>query len=127
LYGSEGAQQVGIAVHDLSSKIKARTEQFAEMSTALEQSRRELDGQLSSVQSLRSAASMVTTRLAAFEAELKDLSSASMSDEVRQGLMNVQQAIRSSLEGSKAIESMMRGVLLYMKERVTEEHASERK
>jgi hypothetical protein len=127
LYGSEGAQHVGIAVHDLSSKIKARTEQFAEMSTALEQSRRELDGQLSSVQSLRSAASMVTTRLAAFEAELKDLSSASMSDEVRQGLMNVQQAIRSSLEGSKAIESMMRDVLLYMKERVTEEHASERK
>jgi hypothetical protein len=97
------------------------------MSTALEQSRRELDGQLSSVQSLRSAASMVTTRLAAFEAELKDLSSASMSDEVRQGLMNVQQAIRSSLEGSKAIESMMRDVLLLMRQRVTEEHSGERR
>ncbi len=126
LHGSEGAKQVGIAVNDLSSKIKERTEQFLKMTTALEQSRTELDSQLNSLPSLRSAASMVATRLSAFEMELRELSSPSMSAEVRTGLMNVQQAIRSSLEGSRAIESMMRDVLLLMRERATEEHSSER-
>jgi len=59
LHGSEGAKQVGIAVHDLSMRIKERTEQFLNMTTAFEQSRTELDNQLSSLQSLRSAASTV--------------------------------------------------------------------
>jgi uncharacterized coiled-coil DUF342 family protein len=123
---SEGARQVGIAVNDLSNKIKERTEQFVKMTTTFEQGRAELDGQLNSLQSLRSAVSIVATRLSAFETELRELSPASMSAEVRTGLMNVQQAIRSSLEGSKAIESMMRDVLLFMRERVTEEPSSER-
>jgi hypothetical protein len=126
LHGSEGAKQVGIAVHDLSMRIKERTEQFLNMTTAFEQSRTELDNQLSSLQSLRSAASTVATRLSAFEKELVELSSAAISAEVKTGLMNVQQAIRSSLEGSKAIESMMRDVLLLMRQRVTEEHSGER-
>jgi len=126
LHGSEGAKQVGIAVHDLSMRIKERTEQFLNMTTAFEQSRTELDNQLSSLQSLRSAASTVATRLSAFEKELVELSSAAISAEVKTGLLNVQQAIRSSLEGSKAIESMMRDVLLLMRQRVTEEHSGER-
>jgi hypothetical protein len=107
-------------------RIKERTEQFLNMTTAFEQSRTELDNQLSSLQSLRSAASTVATRLSAFEKELVELSSAAISAEVKTGLMNVQQAIRSSLEGSKAIESMMRDVLLLMRQRVTEEHSGER-
>ena len=127
LHGSEGAKQVGIAVNDLSTKIKERTEQFVKMTTAFEQNRAELDSQLSSLQSLQSAASMVAARLSAFEKELVELSSASMSAEVKTGLVGVQQAIRSSLEGSKAIESMMRDVLLLMRQRVTEEHSGERR
>ena len=127
LHGSEGAKQVGIAVNDLSTKIKERTEQFVKMTTAFEQNRAELDSQLSSLQSLQSAASTVAARLSAFEKELVELSSASMSAEVKTGLVGVQQAIRSSLEGSKAIESMMRDVLLLMRQRVTEEHSGERR
>jgi chaperonin cofactor prefoldin len=118
---------VGVAINELSGKIKARTEQFGEMTTALEKSRLELNGQLDSLQSLRSAVSMVSTRLAAFETELNDVSSASMSAELRNGLRNVQTAIGSSLEASKAIESTMRDVLFFMKERLTEEHSSARK
>jgi len=49
-----------------------------------------------------------------------------MSAEVKNGLMNVQKAIRSSLEASKTIESTMRDVLLFMRERVTEEHSGGR-
>ena len=36
---------------------------------------------------------------------------------------DVQKAIQSSLDASKAIESTMRGVMFFLKERVTEEHA----
>ena len=46
LHGSEGAKQVGMAVNDLSMKIKGRTEQFLKMTTTFEQSRADLDGQL---------------------------------------------------------------------------------
>jgi hypothetical protein len=126
LYGSEAAKTVGVAINDLSRKIKDRTEQFGQMTAALEQSRTELDGQLNSLHSLRSAVSSVSTQLAAFETELRDLSSASMAADVRNGLTNVQQAITSSLEASKAIESTMRGMLFFMKERVTEEHSGAR-
>ena len=126
LDGSEAAKQVGVAINELSSKIKERTEEFVEMTTALEKSRTELDNQLNSLQSLGSAASMISTQLSGFEAELRDLSSASMSAEVKNGLMNVQKAIRSSLEAGKAIESTMRDVLLFMRERVTEEHSGGR-
>ncbi|HJT20799.1 MAG TPA: hypothetical protein VJ746_10025 [Nitrospira sp.] len=126
LYGSEAAQRVGFAVNELSDKIKERTEQFVEMTSALEKNRTELDSQLNSLQSLRSAVSAVSTQLATFETELRDLSSPAMSAEVRNGLMNVQNAIRSSLDASKAIESAMRDVLLFMKERVTDERSSEK-
>ena len=126
LHGSEAAKQVGVAIHDLSGKIKERTAQFTEMTTALETSRAELDGQLTSLQSLRSAVATVSAQLAAFETELREVASSSMSTEVRSGLMNVQKAISSTLEASQAIESTMRGVLFFMKERVTEEHSSGR-
>jgi predicted nucleic acid-binding Zn-ribbon protein len=117
---SEAAKQVGVAMNDLSGRIKERTAQFVEMTTALEKSRTELDGQLNSLQSLRATVVAVETQLAAFEIELRDVASASMSAEVRNGLMNVQKAIRSSLDASKAIESTMRDVMFFMKERVTE-------
>jgi chaperonin cofactor prefoldin len=97
------------------------------MTAALERSRSELNGQLNSLQSLRSAVSTVSAQLSAFESELKDLSSASMAAEVKTGLTNVQHAISSSLEASQAIESTMRGMLFLMKERVTEEHSSARR
>jgi len=127
LCGLEAAKQVGVAINDLSHKINDRTEQFIEMTAALEKSRSELDGQLTSLQLLRSAVSTVSTQLSAFETELKELSSASMVAEVRTGLTNVQQAISSSLEASQAIESTMRGMLFFMKERVTEEHSGARR
>lgn len=127
LCGSDMSTQVGAAIKELSGKIKARTEQFGEMTTALEKSRVELNGQLDGLHSLRSAVSMVSTRLATFQNELNDVSSASMSAELRNGLRNVQTAIGSSLEASKAIESTMRDVLLFMKERLTEEHSSAKK
>ena len=38
--------------------------------------------------------------------------------------MNVQKAIHSSLDASKAIESTMRGVMFFLKERVTEERST---
>jgi hypothetical protein len=126
LHGSEAARQVGTAINDLSGKIKEGTEQFVEMTTALEKSCTELDGQLNGLHSLQSAVSRVSTQLSAFEAELRDLSSVSMSAEVKDGLMNVQKAIRSSLEAGKAIESTMRDVLLFMRGRATEEHSSGR-
>lgn len=123
---SAAAKEVGAAVHELSAKIKDRTNQFAGMTAALEQSRMELDGQLGSLQSLRSAVSTVSSQLSAFEAELKNISAASMSADLKNGLINVQQAIRSSLDASKAIESTMRDVLFFMRERVTEERSSGR-
>jgi DNA repair exonuclease SbcCD ATPase subunit len=126
LCGSEGAKQVETAVGELSRRIKERTDQFADMTAALEKSRIELGSQLSSLQVLRSAVSMVSTQLSAFETELRELSSASMSTEVRNGLMNMQQAIHSSLEASQAIESTMRDVLFFMRGRMTEEHSSGR-
>jgi uncharacterized coiled-coil DUF342 family protein len=127
LYGSEGAKQVGDAVNELSRKIKERSEQFVEMTTALEKSRTELDSQFTGLQSLRSAVSVVSTQLATFERELRDLSSTSMSTELKNGLSNVQKAIHSSLEASKAIESTMRDVLSFMRERATEGHSSDRR
>jgi hypothetical protein len=69
---------------------------------------------------------MVATQLSAFETELKDVSSTSMSAELKDGLTSVQKAIRSSLDASKAIESTMRDVLFFMRERVTEERSSGR-
>ena len=126
LSGSEAAKQVGVAIDSLSGRIKERTEQFAEMTTALEKSRTELDGQLHSLQTLRSSVTTVATQLSAFETELKDVSTASMSAELKDGLVSVQSAIRSSLDASKAIESTMRDVLFFMRERVTEERPSGR-
>ena len=123
---SEAAEQVGVAIDTLSSRIKERTEQFAAMTTALEKSREDLDGQLHSLHTLRSSAAMVASQLSAFETELKDVSSASMSAELKDGLTSVQQAIRSSLDASKAIESTMRDVLFFIRERVTEERSSGR-
>jgi uncharacterized coiled-coil DUF342 family protein len=127
LYGSEGAKQIGDAVNELSRKIKERSEQFFEMTTALENSRTELDSQFTGLQSLRSAVSVVSTQLSTFERELRDLSSTSMSSELKNGLLNVQKAIHSSLEASKAIESTMRDVLFFMRERATEGHSSDRR
>jgi chaperonin cofactor prefoldin len=126
LYGSEAAKQVGVAVNELSQKIKERTREFVEMTSALEKNRTELDGQLDSLQSLRSAVSAVSTQLSTFETELRELSSPAMSGEVRNGLVNMRNAIRSSFEASRAIESAMRDVLLFMKERVTDERSSEK-
>jgi hypothetical protein len=126
LAGSAAAKEVGAAIHELTTKIKERTNQFADMTAALQQSRTELDGQLGSLQSLRSAVSTVSSQLCVFEAELKDVSAASMSADLKTGLINVQQAIRSSLDASKAIESTMRDVLFFMKERVTEERSGGR-
>ena len=123
LDGSEAAKRIGVAVNDLSSTIKERTEEFVTMTTALDKSRTELDSQLTSLQSLRSAFAKVSTQLSTLEAELRDLSSNSLSVDVRNGLLNVQKAIQSSLDASKAIETTMRGVMFFLKERVTEEHS----
>jgi hypothetical protein len=65
--------------------------------------------------------------LSTFEKELRELSSTSMSGEVRNGVLDVQKSVHSSLEASKAIESTMRGVLVFMKERMTEEPSSDRR
>jgi chaperonin cofactor prefoldin len=124
LYGSEGAKRVEVAVADLSRTIKERSDEFANMNTTLEASRTELDSQLKSLQSLRSAFAMVSTQLSTLEAELRDLSVDSISADVRNGLMNVQNAIHSSLDATKAIESTMRGVMFFLRERVTEERSS---
>lgn len=123
LDGSEAAKRIGVAVNDLSSTIKDRTDEFVTMTTALENSRTELDSQLNSLQSLRSAFAKVSTQLSTLETELRDLSSNSLRADVRNGVLNVQKAIQSSLEASKAIESTMRGVMFFLKERVTEEHS----
>jgi chaperonin cofactor prefoldin len=123
LDGSEAAKRIGVAVNDLSTTIKDRTEEMFKMTTMLENSRTELDSQLNSVQSLRSAFAKVSTQLSTLETELRDLSSNSLSADVRNGLLNVQKAIQSSLDASKAIETTMRGVMFFLKERVTEEHS----
>ncbi len=123
LYGSEGAKEIGVAVNDLSNTIKERTEQLGKMTATLEASRTELDGQLNSLQPVRSAFAKVSEQLSTLEAELKDLSSNSISADVRNGLMNIQKTIHSSLDASKAIESTMRGVMFFLKERVTEERS----
>jgi hypothetical protein len=67
---------------------------------------------------------MVSTQLSTLETELKDLSVHSISADVRNGAMNVQKAIHASLDASQAIESTMRGVMFFLKERVTEERSS---
>jgi predicted nucleic acid-binding Zn-ribbon protein len=124
LYESEAAKRVGVAVTDLSRTIKERTDEFAGMSTALQASRAELESQLNSLQAVRSEFGMVSTQLSTLEAELRDLSLTSISADVRNGLMNVQDAIRSSLDATKAIESTMRGVMFFLRERVTEERSN---
>jgi hypothetical protein len=91
------------------------------MTTALQSSRTELDSQLASLQSLRSAFSKVSAQLAAVETELKDVSSGPLTADVRNGLLNVQKAIQSSLDASTAIETTMRGVMSFLKERVAGE------
>jgi chromosome segregation ATPase len=123
LYGSEAAQRIGAAVSGLSSTIKERTQEFADMTAVLKSSRTELDSQLSSLQSLRSAFSNVSARLSTLETELKDASSDSLSADVRNGMLSVQKAIQSSLDASKAVESAMRGVMFFLKEKVTEGQA----
>jgi len=123
VYGSEAAKRIGVAVNDLSSTIKDRTEEFVKMTMTLETSRAELDSQLNSLQSLRSAFAKVSTQLSTLETELKDLSSNVLRADVSSGLLDVQKAIQSSLDASKAIESTMRGVMFFLKERVTEEHS----
>ncbi|MDE3051126.1 MAG: hypothetical protein KGJ48_14665, partial [Nitrospirota bacterium] len=123
LYGSEAAKRVGVAVNDLSSTIEERTDEFVKMNTALEVSRTEMESQLKSLQSLRSAFAMVSTQLSTLDTELRDLSLSAISADVRNGLMNVQKAIHSSLDASEAIESTMRGVMFFLKERVTEERS----
>jgi chaperonin cofactor prefoldin len=122
LYGSEAAKQMGSAVNDLCTTITARTNEFAAMTTTLGHSHAELETQLDSLQSLRSAFGKASAQMTALETELRDLSSSSLSTDVRNGLLNVQQAIQSGLEASQAIEATMRGVMLFLKERVTEDH-----
>lgn len=123
LYGSEAARRIALAVQELSGTIQERTQQLAKMTTVLESSRTELEGHLTSMPSLRSAFGNVAAHLATLEAELREVSSHSLSAEVRNGLLNVQKAIQSSLDASEAIETAMRGVRSFLKERVTEEHA----
>jgi chaperonin cofactor prefoldin len=123
LYGSEGATRVEVAVADLSRTIKERTGEFAKMNTALEASHTELESQLNSLQSLRSAFALVSTQLSTLETELRDLSVTSISADVRNGLVDVQKAIHSSLDATQAIESTMRGVMFFLRERVTEERS----
>ncbi|MDF0643924.1 MAG: hypothetical protein P0111_07825 [Nitrospira sp.] len=126
LYGAEGVGQVEAAVQELSGTLKERTEQFLAMTTAFERSRAELDGQLDGLQSLRSSFSSVSARLSAFETELKDISAISMSADVKNGLLNVQKAIQSSLEASRTIEATMRDVMSFLRVRVTEEHSGDK-
>ncbi|ALA58137.1 hypothetical protein [Nitrospira moscoviensis] len=121
LYGSEAAKRVGTAVNELSTTIQDRTGEFAKMTTALESSRAELESQLKSMQSLRSAFGNVSTQLAALEAQLRDVPSQALSLDVTDGLLNIQTAIQSSLAASKAIETAMRGVMSFLKESVTGE------
>lgn len=121
LYGSEAATRMGAAVNALSTMIKERTDELATMTSTLGSSHGELERQLESVQSLRSAIAKVSAQLSALEAELTDLSSPSLSAEVRSGLVTVQKAIQSSVDASQAIETTMRGVMGFLKQRVTEE------
>lgn len=123
LYGSEAARRIGQAVEELSGTLHERTRQLATMTAVLESSRTELEGQLTSLPSLRSAFAQVSTHLATLEAELKDVSVHALGDELKNGLLNVQQAIESSLDASKAIEAAMRGVRSFLKDRVAEEAA----
>ena len=122
LSGSDSAKQIRAAVHDLSQRIRERTEEFGEMTATLDKSRADLDGQLRDLQALRSAVAMVSTQLSAFETELGEIADAALSADVKTGLVNVQEAIRSSLDASQAIESTMRGVLFFMRESAAQEH-----
>jgi hypothetical protein len=65
----------------------------------------------------------VSTQLSTLEAELKDVSSHALSADVRAGLLNVHKAIQSSVDASKAIDTAMRGVRSFLKDRGTEEQA----
>ncbi|HEU4682886.1 MAG TPA: hypothetical protein VFS39_00100 [Nitrospira sp.] len=123
---SEGVKHVEVAVGELARRIDERSEQFAEMTTALAKSRTELDGQLDSLQSLRASVVSVSQQLSAFETELKDMSLTAMSSDVRDGVMKMRHAVQSSLDASKAIESAMRGVLFFLRDKVAEERSNER-
>jgi hypothetical protein len=126
LYGADGVGQVEAAVKELSDTLKKRTEQFLAMTTAFERSRAELDGQLDGLQSLRASFAAVSARLAAFETELKEISATSMSADVKNGLLNVQKAIQSSLEASRTIETTMRDVMSFLRVRVAEEPSGDK-
>jgi chaperonin cofactor prefoldin len=123
LYESEAAKRIGSAVNGLSHAIRGRTEEVANMTTALEDSRTELESQLKSMQSLRSSFGAISTQLSTLEAELREVSSHSLSTDVRDGLLNVQKTIQSSLDASKAIETAMRGVMSFLKDGVTQEQS----
>ncbi|BCA53788.1 membrane protein of unknown function [Nitrospira sp. KM1] len=120
-FGSESAKQVGIAVNDLHGTIKERAQEFADLTIALEGSRLELNGQLNNLQSVRAAFGKVSTQLATLETELSNVSATAISADVRSSLINVQKAVDSSLDASKAIESTMRGVMFFLRDRVTQE------
>jgi chaperonin cofactor prefoldin len=124
LYASQAAKQMAATVHELSTTIKERTHEFVNMTSALDSSRSELESQLRSLQALRSAFANVSLQLSTLETELKDVPAQSLKADVTAGLLNVQKAIQSSLDASKAIESTMRGVMLFLKDRVIEEHSS---
>jgi len=126
LYGADGVGQVEAAVKELSGTLKDRTEQFLAMTTAFERSRAELDGQLDGLQSLRASFAAVSARLASFETELTDITATSMSADVKNGLLNVQRAIQSSLEASRTIETTMRDVMSFLRVRVSEEHSGDK-
>jgi hypothetical protein len=96
------------------------------MTMAFERSRVELDGQLDALQSLRTSFASVSARLAAFETELKEISATSMSADVKNGLVNVQKAIQSSLEASRTIETTMRDVMSFLRVRVAEEPSGDK-
>ncbi len=127
LYGSEAAKRIGTAVTELSHTIHARTQEFGNMTAALEHSRTEMEGQLAGMQSLRSTATTVSTQLSTLEAELREVSSHSLSADVRTGILNVHKSIQSSLDASRAIEAAMRGVRSFLNERVDAEQANDGK
>ncbi len=121
LSGSEAAKRVGQAAEELAGAIQASTQQLAKVTTVLERSQAELEGQLKSVPLLRAALGNVSTHLASLEAELAQISSHALGEEVKNGLRSVQKAIQSSLDASEAIEAAMRGVRSFLKDQTKEQ------
>lgn len=114
-------------LHELSHAIQERRQEFGNLSAALENGRTELESHFVDMQALRAAFRNVSTQLSTLEAELRDVSSQSLSAEVRNGLLNVHKAIQSSLDASKAIDTAMRGVMSFLKASAAEEHATDGK